>query len=138
LNATWRALPRPPLCRASTAAGLSCDPGRPVRRCAATNGGWALGNDRFNPRSPRQGSTHFYAIPLGRFPRASDLAAAAVFLASDEASFLTGIDIPVDGGLRFKYPAWRPGDATVVNIKDYVRAIRRTEYGEEGEPVKKA
>jgi NAD(P)-dependent dehydrogenase (short-subunit alcohol dehydrogenase family) len=77
------------------------------------------------------------SIPLGRFPRASDLAAAAVFLASDEASFLTGIDIPVDGGLRFKYPAWRPGDATGVNIKDYVRAIRRTEYGEEGGPVKK-
>jgi len=77
------------------------------------------------------------SIPLGRFPRASDLAAAAVFLASDEAGFLTGIDIPVDGGLRFKYPAWRPGDTTGVNIKDYVRALRRTEYGEEGDPIKK-
>jgi NAD(P)-dependent dehydrogenase (short-subunit alcohol dehydrogenase family) len=70
-------------------------------------------------------------IPLERFPRASDLAWAAVFLASDESSFLTGIDIPVDGGLRFKYPAWRPGDQTGVNIKDYVRALKRTEYGEE-------
>jgi NAD(P)-dependent dehydrogenase (short-subunit alcohol dehydrogenase family) len=78
------------------------------------------------------------SIPLGRFPRASDLAAAAVFLASDEAGFLTGIDIPVDGGLRFKYPAWRPGDATGVNIKDYVRAIRRTEYGEETDQLKKS
>jgi NAD(P)-dependent dehydrogenase (short-subunit alcohol dehydrogenase family) len=76
------------------------------------------------------------SIPLGRFPRASDLAWAAVFLASDESSFLTGIDIPVDGGLRFKYPAWRPGDATGVNIKDYVRAIRRTEYGEETDRLK--
>ena len=71
------------------------------------------------------------SIPLGRFPRASDLAWAAVFLASDESSFLTGIDIPVDGGLRFKYPAWRPGDQTGVNIGDYVRSIHRTEYGEE-------
>ncbi len=70
-------------------------------------------------------------IPLERFPRASDLAWAAVFLASDESSFLTGIDIPVDGGLRFKYPAWRPGDETGVNIKDYVRTLKRTEYGEE-------
>ena len=69
--------------------------------------------------------------PLERFPRASDLAWAAVFLASDESSFLTGIDIPVDGGLRFKYPAWRPGDQTGVNIADYVRAIQRTEYGED-------
>jgi NAD(P)-dependent dehydrogenase (short-subunit alcohol dehydrogenase family) len=27
-----------------------------------------------------------------------DLASAAVFLASDESSFITGIDLPVDGG----------------------------------------
>ena len=71
------------------------------------------------------------SIPLGRFPRASDLAWAAVFLASDESNFLTGIDIPVDGGLRSKYPAWRPGDQTGVNIADYVRSIERTEYGEQ-------
>jgi NAD(P)-dependent dehydrogenase (short-subunit alcohol dehydrogenase family) len=77
-------------------------------------------------------------IPLGRFPRASDLAGVAVFLASDEASFLTGVDIPVDGGLRFKYPAWRPGDQTGVNIADYIRSIRRTEYGEEQDILKKS
>jgi Enoyl-(Acyl carrier protein) reductase len=71
------------------------------------------------------------SIPLERFPRASDLAWAAVFLASDEASFLTGIDIPVDGGLRHKYPTWRPGDQTGVNIHDYIRSIHRTEYGED-------
>jgi hypothetical protein len=75
-------------------------------------------------------------IPLGRFPRASDLAWAAVVLASDESSFLTGIDIPVDGGLRFKYPAWRPGDQSGINIADYVRSIARTEYGEETGKVK--
>jgi NAD(P)-dependent dehydrogenase (short-subunit alcohol dehydrogenase family) len=75
------------------------------------------------------------SIPLERFPRASDLAWAAVFLASDEASFLTGVDIPVDGGLRFKYPAWRPGEETGVNIGDYVRSIRRTGYGEERGPL---
>jgi hypothetical protein len=75
------------------------------------------------------------SIPLGRFPRASDLAWAAVFLASDEAGFLTGIDIPVDGGLRFKYPAWRPGDYTGANIADYARAIERTEYGEGKGPL---
>ncbi len=74
-------------------------------------------------------------IPLERFPRASDLAWAAVFLASDEAQMLTGVDIPVDGGLRFKYPTWRPGDHTGVNIRDYVRSIRRTEYGEEREKL---
>jgi NAD(P)-dependent dehydrogenase (short-subunit alcohol dehydrogenase family) len=76
------------------------------------------------------------SIPLGRFPRASDLASVAVFLASDDSGFLTGVDIPVDGGLRFKYPAWRPGDQTGVNINDYVRSIARTEYGEERGPLK--
>lgn len=70
------------------------------------------------------------SIPLERFPRASDLAWACVFLGSDESCFITGIDIPVDGGLRHKYPAWRPGDFTGVNIDDYKRNIMLTEYGE--------
>lgn len=76
------------------------------------------------------------AIPLGRFPRASDLAWAAVFLASDESEFLTGVDIPVDGGLRFKYPAWRPGGYTGVNIADYSRSIQVTRYGEAAGPLR--
>ncbi len=70
-------------------------------------------------------------LPLGRFPRASDIAWAAVFLASDESQCITGIDIPVDAGLRHKYPTWRPGDATGANINDYTRRMRRTAYGEE-------
>jgi 3-oxoacyl-[acyl-carrier protein] reductase len=37
-------------------------------------------------------------IPLGRLCRPSDLAAAALYLASDEAAFITGIEMPVDGG----------------------------------------
>lgn len=69
-------------------------------------------------------------IPLGRFPRASDIAAAAVFLASDESEIITGVDIPVDGGLRFKYPTWRPGDYTGANIQDYLGTVKITRYGE--------
>lgn len=37
-------------------------------------------------------------IPLGRLAAGADIAAAAVFLASDEASFITGVVLPVDGG----------------------------------------
>jgi 3-oxoacyl-[acyl-carrier protein] reductase len=39
-------------------------------------------------------------IPLGRFGRAADIAAAAVFLASDAASYMTGQTLNVNGGLH--------------------------------------
>jgi 3-oxoacyl-[acyl-carrier protein] reductase len=37
-------------------------------------------------------------IPLGRLSKPSDVATVAVFLATDAAHFLTGIEFPVDGG----------------------------------------
>jgi NAD(P)-dependent dehydrogenase (short-subunit alcohol dehydrogenase family) len=36
--------------------------------------------------------------PLGRFGHVDDVAAAILFLASDEAAFITGVALPVDGG----------------------------------------
>ena len=69
-------------------------------------------------------------IPLGRFCRASDVAHAAVFLASDESSFITGCDIPVDGGARAKYWAWSPGNFTDVSVEAYARDAKRQRFGE--------
>jgi NAD(P)-dependent dehydrogenase (short-subunit alcohol dehydrogenase family) len=39
------------------------------------------------------------ACPMGRMGTAWDVARAALFLASDEAAYITGISLPVDGGL---------------------------------------
>ena len=41
------------------------------------------------------------AIPLGRMGEPAEIAAAAVFLASDEAGFITGQNLAVNGGMSF-------------------------------------
>lgn len=43
-------------------------------------------------------------IPLGRFGVPAEQAAAALFLVSDEASFVTGADLACDGGLLAVFP----------------------------------
>ena len=42
-------------------------------------------------------------IPMGRFGEAREIAQAALFLASDESSFITGTDFLVDGGITAAY-----------------------------------
>ncbi len=42
-------------------------------------------------------------VPMGRFGEAKEMAQAALFLASDESSYITGADFAVDGGITAAY-----------------------------------
>ncbi|MBI1737226.1 MAG: SDR family oxidoreductase [Candidatus Rokubacteria bacterium] len=54
------------------------------------------------PRADQLRRAHAEAHPLGRLGHPDEVARAVLFLASDEASFITGTSIVVDGGLTAK------------------------------------
>jgi 3-oxoacyl-[acyl-carrier protein] reductase len=50
------------------------------------------------PDTPENRARFLGTIPLGRLSTPLDVAKAAVFLASEDAEFITGVEFPVDGG----------------------------------------
>lgn len=50
------------------------------------------------PDTPENRAKFIATVPLGRLARPADVASACVYLACDEAQFLTGVVLPVDGG----------------------------------------
>ncbi len=50
------------------------------------------------PDTPANRAKFLATIPLGRMSDGADIANACLYLASDEAAFITGVVLPVDGG----------------------------------------
>ena len=50
-------------------------------------------------RTEDERATRMSLTPIGRFGTAEDVAHGVLFLASDEASYVTGAELVIDGGL---------------------------------------
>lgn len=88
---------------------LAVDLGKDGIRCNSIAPGWInsdLSNDYINAQSdPQQARRDLHAMhPIGRTGEPSDIGSMVVFLASDEAGFITGQTFVVDGGRTAKLP----------------------------------
>lgn len=74
---------------------------------------WGVSWGRPRGAQPRRGfgEEAYKGAPLQKLPGPRHYAQAAVFLASDEAEMITGLDLRVDAGTVARYWRWNPGEA---------------------------
>ncbi|MGO8748982.1 MAG: SDR family NAD(P)-dependent oxidoreductase [Thermoguttaceae bacterium] len=88
--------------------GMALDFARDGIRVNAICPGWVetpLVEDWFNQQPDVEAARRYiYSVhPLGRIASAEEIGRAAVFLAGDDSSFVTGIALPVDGAVTLGY-----------------------------------
>lgn len=69
-----------------------------VNAIAPVLGRTALTGTFMGGETPEKTAKFLGTIPMGRMSQPEDIAAAAVYLCADEAEFMTGVILPVDGG----------------------------------------
>ena len=97
---------------------IAVDFGRQGIRANAICPGWIVTErgEKWLAEHPEAVRRNTLVYPIGRPGRAIDIARAALFLASEESSFVTGHALVVDGGLTAQLQ-----DALIAPIEAYVR-----------------
>jgi meso-butanediol dehydrogenase/(S,S)-butanediol dehydrogenase/diacetyl reductase len=93
---------------------LALDHGRDNIRVNAVCPGPILSSPQIMFTRPEVEAVLLPAIPMGRYGRTDDIARAVPFLASDDAPWITGVALPVDGGITASFG--------VPDLYEFVRA----------------
>lgn len=92
-----------------TPVGYACAKGALIQMTRYLAAYWAPQGVRVNcissggikrAQTPGFYSNYSSRVPMGRMAEPPEVAGAVAFLASDAASYITGVDMPVDGGLH--------------------------------------
>jgi NAD(P)-dependent dehydrogenase (short-subunit alcohol dehydrogenase family) len=105
---------------------VALDYGRDGIRCNAIAPGQIINEQeaRYMAKHPLEAQLALDCYPLGRAGRPEDIAGCALFLASDDAAFVTGTVLVADGGLTIQSPEALVRPLFRRNIRDTILVPR--------------